>query len=513
VFGLSAIARPTVLPFAAVLLIYLYWQDRSKTARAWKAPAMLLAGLVVAIAPIAVRNYVESGEFVLIGAYGGINLYIGNNLQSDGVSATVPGAGLDWWHQGLMDDTRRMANEGAGRELTAAEQSTYWRNRALQEMSENPGFFVKHVGRKLLLFLGGYELANNFDIRYLSRQIPILNVLILRQPVYWPWGIILPLGLAGMVFHRRWTHEQRLPILFLISYLPTMLLFFVTGRYRLPLIPFLAMFAAVVLVGFFTWTRARGFMRLTSAAVVLLLMLAVARLDPLDYASGSAAQGHQMMAALYEGKGDPVEAERYYNLALRADPTLPHAHNDLGLLLLGRGQVDSAIFHLERAVAYRPDEWLIQYNLGLAYLTNQELDRAIDQYRAVLAMAPEMADAANDLALIWLRKGYPDSALVYYRRLQEAYPGHFIYVFSAGLCHHALDHRDSALTYYRRTLDLEPGYPKTYFNLGMFWIEEGAADSARYYLREMIDRQSGLPDLEDRARRLLDSLSGPNDES
>lgn len=201
VLGLSVIARPTVLLFAAASIGYLYWCGRHDLATAWKKPLMLLLGLVLAIAPVTIRNAVQTGEFVLIGAYGGINLYIGNNLESDGVSATVPGTGLDWWHGGLQDDTKRIANQDSGRELTIAQQSTYWRNRAVREIMDNPGFFIKHIGRKMLLFLGGYELANNFDIRYISKRIPVLNFLILRKPIYWPWGILLPLGIFGMVLH------------------------------------------------------------------------------------------------------------------------------------------------------------------------------------------------------------------------------------------------------------------------------------------------------------------------
>ena len=511
-FGLSAIARAVVLTSVGGLALYLLWLKRQELRQAWKMPFCLLIGVATAIAPVTIRNFLESGEFVPIGTYGGINLYIGNNLHSDGVSATVPGTGLDWWHGGVMDDTRRIADTDAGRELSPTEQSVYWRNRALREIRDNPGFFIGHLGRKLLLFLGGYELANNFDIRYVSKRIPLLNYLILDKPVYWPWGIVLPLGIAGMILLGLWCPEQRFLLLFGALYVPSLLLFFVTGRYRLPLIPFLAVFAAYAIDTALTALRQQPVRRVMWAMAVFVALIIVGRLDPFGYASGTEAQGHQMMAALYELRGDQATAEKYYYLALEADPTLPHSHNDLGLMLLHRGEVDKAIEHLEIAAQNQPDEWLIQYNLGLAYKTAGRWSDAINQYQLVLRMAPEMTDASRDLAMTWLQAGYPDSALDIYRRLLKAEPDNYLDYFSVGLCLQSLGQSDSVLWYYRQTLSREPRYPETYFNLGRYWIEMSQPDSATYYLDTFLHLDPKLPDLETEAQRLLDSLrrmSGP----
>jgi len=505
-FGLSAVTRPTVLLAAAGLTLLLLWLRRSEFRRDWKQPACLVAGLLLAIAPVTVRNYIETHEFVLIGAYSGINLYIGNNPQSDGVSATVPGTGLDWWHGGTMDDTRRIADQETGRELSTAEQSTYWRNRAIKEILADPGLFATHVGRKFLLFLGGYELANNFDIRYLSKRIGILNYLILRKPVYWPWGILLPLGVCGMILVNRWRPEKYVLLVFLAFYLPAFLLYFVTARYRLPMIPFLAIFAAAAIDSVLNRLSGLSLRRAIIGFALLIVLVVVGRLDPLGYASGSEAQGHQMMAAMYDQEGDTLAAEHYYRLALEADPTLPNSNNDLGLLLLHRGDTAAAIRHLEKAVRYSPDEWLIQYNLGVAYKMAGRWQDAINQYRRVLKMAPEMHEAVADLAVSWLTSGHPDSALTYYRQLLDLYPDDYLYHFSAGLCYQILGMSDSALAQYRRTVELEPDYSQVYYNLGRYWIESNQPDSARVYLSDFLDHSHDLPSLEAQARLTLDSL-------
>lgn len=286
-----------------------------------------------------------------------------------------------------------------------------------------------------------------------------------------------------------------------------MLLFFVTARYRLPMIPVLAIFAALAIDNIASGTAKRSPRRLVVAAASFVMLLVIGRMDPLGYAGGSDAQGHQMMAALYEDQGDLTAAEDYYRLALKADPTLPHAHNDLGLLLLGQGEVEMATNHLELAAQYQHDEWLIQYNLGLAYTTGERWWEAVDQYRLVQQMVPQLNDATNDLARTWLMLGYADSALVQYRRLMKVIPDDYLLHFSTGLCHHVLEQRDSALWHYRQSLKLDPVYPRTHYNLALFWNEAAQPDSTRQYLQSFMTHGSGLPELSSNAQRLLDSLS------
>ena len=76
--GLSAIARPTILVFIVTAFIFLLWVCFKASNLLNKKSVLLFGiGVILAITPVTIRNYVKSGEFVLIGSYGGINLYIG----------------------------------------------------------------------------------------------------------------------------------------------------------------------------------------------------------------------------------------------------------------------------------------------------------------------------------------------------------------------------------------------------------------------------------------------------
>ncbi len=508
ILGLSAVARPTVLPFTFVIIVLLLWEYRRRRRLASVRPVVLFAlGVLLAILPVTIRNYVESGEVVLIGTYGGINLYIGNHLQSDGVSTRLPGTGIDWWGQGTMADAERLAETDVGRELSATEHTRYWRSRAIKEMASHPGFLLKHLLRKFLLLIGGLELANNFDIYYLAYRIPLLSVLVVKAGVLVPWGVLFPLAVAGLFLLTGWTMERRVVAAFLLAYTPSLLLFFVTARYRLPMVPFLSLFASYALAsGYGVLKRTRGGKRVLVTGVFVIAAL-VSHIDFYGFGIENDAQGHQLMAALYKQQGNVAEAERYFRQALEADSTLPHANNDLGLLHLSRGETEPAIRLLQRAVRYEPEDYLLRYNLGTAYLNAGREADAVVLFQSVLEQAPDYSVAANNMGLAWLRLGYPDSALAAYRLITGATPdkpeGHF----GVGYCYHLLGNTDSALVCYRRSLALDSTYGRALYGLGQLWLQRGATDSCRAYLTRFLEVSSGEPDLETEAARTLDSLA------
>ncbi|GAF83637.1 unnamed protein product, partial [marine sediment metagenome] len=94
--GLAALVRPNVLALAPAILVWAAWiarRHRLGRCYVW-AGAGLLAGMAATIAPVTVRNYAVSGDFVLISSNGGINFFIGNNADATGqVADRIRGLG------------------------------------------------------------------------------------------------------------------------------------------------------------------------------------------------------------------------------------------------------------------------------------------------------------------------------------------------------------------------------------------------------------------------------------
>ena len=100
--GLASITRPTALLFVPPVIVFFYFSSTL-----WRQRVKLIVSftflLALVILPITIRNYVVGGEAVLISSQGGINFYIGNNKQSDGVTAAMPEPlGHNW----KIDDIR-----------------------------------------------------------------------------------------------------------------------------------------------------------------------------------------------------------------------------------------------------------------------------------------------------------------------------------------------------------------------------------------------------------------------
>ncbi len=493
--GLSAIARPTVLLFALAVFLWMLWRHFKGRSPATTFGHVVVYGaaVLIPILPVTVHNLAESGEFTLIGTYGGLNAYIGNNPSSDGVSAKLPGARRDWW--GMMEDAERIAQQDCGRELSDAEQSTFWAKKAAATIAGNPGWFVTHLARKFILLAEGTELSNNFDLYFFAHRTYLLKLLMWRNLIAFPWGILLPLAVVGLLLCRSWTARSKTLALFLLCYVPAVILFFVTARYRLPMVPVLVLFAAHAVVTVAAeWKQLRPALK-AAAVSAFVVMLVVCNTDVYAFAGESQAQGFYTLASICERQGDEGGGEKYYRMALAEDSTLAEANNNLGLILTGRGAFDEASRLLQRAVRLAPDNYIMRYNLAYAYLGSGTPEAAVPLLKSVLKQVPGYTDAANNLGVAYLHLNQHDSAASAYRHAVGENPDYADGYNSLGVVLSEMGDTDSAIVCFRRGLQSAPARADMHYRLGMLYVDRQATDSALVHLRSFLrywrgDRQT-----------------------
>ncbi|RPJ81882.1 MAG: DUF2029 domain-containing protein, partial [Acidobacteria bacterium] len=227
--GLLVMNRPNALPFVAVAVagLWLLRRDRRGAARA----ASLALGAVLVIAPVTLRNGLVAGDWVLISSHGGLYLYIGNNSIADGTYRAVEG--ITPSIQGQLVDSRSVAERAAGRTMEPSEVSAYFAGRAFEWARTNPGDALRLFLLKLAYVFNGADLALNYSYTYFSLD----EVTLLRLLVVGPW-LLVPLGLAGLFAPVR--VEGRAGFAVWTSFVPVYALsvavFFVSTRYRLPLL-------------------------------------------------------------------------------------------------------------------------------------------------------------------------------------------------------------------------------------------------------------------------------------
>ena len=269
VFGLAAITRPNVLAFLALLPVWLFLdgkgfrgprvqgfgshtgtpelQNLGTRRRVWTRLMLIWGAAGLAILPVTIRNYVVSRQFVPIAWQAGTNFVIGNNPESDGVTAIVPGTRGSWW--GGYDDVKRLAEQTVGRPLKGSEIDRYWMAKGLEFWRKQPGKALGLLLRKTFLWFAGFEVGNETDL-YAVKRYSFINYLFFNSRfLKFPFGILMPVALVGVwLFRRQW--RRLLPLyLFVVAYSLSFILFFVTSRYRTPMIPVVAILAAIGLMG------------------------------------------------------------------------------------------------------------------------------------------------------------------------------------------------------------------------------------------------------------------------
>ncbi len=107
---------------------------------------------------------------------------------------------------------------------------------------------------------------------------------------------------------------------------------------------------------------------------------------------------HNNLGLVLAGRGQFDEAIAYYGKALEIKPDYVDAHNNMGTALARRDQVDAAIEHLRKALELQPDYVKAHNNLGNVFAQSGQVDEAVAQFRAALEIKPDFAGAHYGLA-------------------------------------------------------------------------------------------------------------------
>jgi len=436
ILGLAAVMRPNVLMFLPAVALWALWLTRRAPSRPRLAPALigLLIGTVVAVLPVTIRNLVASGEFVPITSNTGVNLFMGNNVEANGLcGGDLPGVG-DFGTCFDYPAVIAALERQTGRQLTAAEASNVLAGRALDFVRQNPGQSLRLAGRKALLFWGPWEVTHNKVVELERTSSRVLSGIPTSFPAVAALGVLGGLmllvpgarrpGKAGkrnsprsrapgdldesVDSGRSWSGEAAvesstetgaLLVVLAASWFISVIPFFAAARYRVPVIPFLAILAAVGVCRVVWLVRHR---QLRSAALwvavaVGLFALASTRFVPYG---ADPARWHYNRGMSYAATGDIGQAVFEYRAALELNANNWQAHLDLGVALARRGRLQEAGPHLAEALRLKPQNPFVHYNMALLLEAFGRFDQSEQLLREVLRLDPEFPGARQDLARV-----------------------------------------------------------------------------------------------------------------
>jgi tetratricopeptide (TPR) repeat protein len=459
--GLSAVTRPNILIVVPAIVLWLHrGRGDGRVQRTLGISAALLAGMMLAVLPVTVRNRVVGHDQVLIASQGGLNFYIGNNPHSNGLRAAVHGARTDWW--GGYDDTNRMAEEAEGRSLRPSEISRFWYGRGLSFLVSEPLEAMRLYGRKLALLLGSTEISNNRELYFRRDRSRVLSAL----PV--SFGLLLGLSTLGLLFlllpghspgggtsakHRRL--ERLLPHYLAVPYAVSILLFFVTSRYRLPVAFLLVPPAAHATVELWSRARKRRMRSVLSGAGFVTAVVVLGGLNPFDVGNVASCRGLYNLGHDLSGV-DPTRAVRVLTRAVHCDPTYAPSWKVRGRVHLEAGRYKEALEDLTRAC--RLDRRFASA-FFLRGVTLQEMGlhlRALPDYERVLDLNPRHVPALTNLADIRMRQGHLEKAYPLLVRALHEDPLFENAIYGLGYFYEQVGARDAAIEQYARIPDFPP---------------------------------------------------------
>ena len=381
--ALLMITRENSILWVPVFPVWIWLTKTIPTKIKLKTICSYVVGLVTILLPIAARNASLGGEWSPTTFQAGPNFYIGNNLSSNGLyQPLVQGHETPMYERA---DAQRIAEQATGKPLSSREVSKYWFGQAWNEISSAPMSWIELMAIKSLMVINRFEVPDVECFYIYSIDAWPLKIL----GSGWHFGILFPLCVWGLL--TRFDHRRQLWILdaLLLIMIAAIVLFFILGRYRQPLVPIAVLFAAVGITDIVKRirNRDRSSIRLSIGASLTALilcnlpvhdesMLRASSYMNMGIAAGKAGNMGVSIPALYQAiESHPEMVEAYVNLgkamemsnrpndaiacyqaALQIEPSLIMVDAALGKIYAQLGEQGRAIGHLQRAIQLDPDD-------------------------------------------------------------------------------------------------------------------------------------------------------------
>jgi len=444
-WGLAATATPNIL-LAVPAASWWVW----RRLRTMALPGLFVLGVALPVLAVAARNFMVAGETVLISSNGGINFYIGNNPDYDRTIRLRPGGEFE-----------RLAQEPENLGIIkASARSRYFAGRALGFLRDYPAEALRLYARKARDLIAGREIPRNQDQYVYRRASSLFSLLLWRSGLSFPFGIMAPLAVAGLLMGSRGVVVPargppsdgavqavssgdrrtglRLLLLYAASYAISVLAFFPTDRYRLPLVPVIALLSGKVLAALPACLRRPGVIAALLGGLILF------NLDAFHPGESYPEEEALNRAYALRSKGRVEAARDAYLQAIALNPRRIDAYNSLAAMAAEQGRWDEAVERYTDLLKVAPDFVDVRRSLGEAYLAVGRKEDARREWQVAIHLVPGAGLALADLCMSYYDEGVLVDAAPYCESGVQVRPDLPETHLAMGLVARALRQRDRA---------------------------------------------------------------------
>lgn len=469
--GALALTRENGLIFAIPILLWLATGSQLGQRDRVRSVGLFIIGMTCVLLPVAARNAVVGGEWHLTTAQFGPNLYIGNNPNADGTYAALrEGRGSPEYER---EDAIELAEAASGRRLTPGEVSDFWTRRAVEFALSDPAAWVKLMWRKLTLLWNRTETLDTESQQSYEEWSPLLHALA------WVghFGVLVPLAVLGVF--ATWRLRRTIGIYYVMAmmYAASVLLFYVSARYRLPLVPFLILFAAAGLVSLREFVRASNARTMATASLIV-AAVGIFTNYPLLSADLMRATTENNLGTALQTNQRLEEAERHYRRAIAIQPDYAPPYVNLGALLMAQNRAQEAVGAYQQATELNFAGIDLDYQLGNAFLKAGKPEAAVDHFRRAIDAGRESADLYNNLGVALTYMNREREAIVAYRKSLQLRPDNAGLHFTVGTLLLQQGTFEEAVDEFRAGLQLMPDSAEAHNNLGNALASSGRTAEA-----------------------------------
>ncbi len=494
-FGLQALAATNILALAPLFCAWIFWgasTGRKKQASAGfsrkdsarkKSPApaqpagvpatarmaaivFFLGGAGLTILPATIHNYVVGKEAILISYNAGINFYIGNS--GDYEKKVLSRVGYEWDAIKAVGERASSYKEASQKFMEASEAY----------IAEHPADYLLLLLHKTYLLIHGNEIYRNQAI-YPDRLLsPVLRVLLWKAGIpggpgiAFPWGVLFPLCIPGLYLAFKNRERKGLFLAaFWIGYAATIIAFFVTERYRIPLVPLMLLIAADGWVRIREWWRTAGYILAGAMAAVFIMV----NWNPGPMERDTNHDAYLSVAEQFFAAGDTANAGACYRKGLSLDPADANAWYLLAWHVFEtRGNLDSAELCFLRANELLPRNKDILMGLARVAARQERYAEAENRVEQARAASPfDVGNAFENLGSIALQSNDFATAFRYYTVALMSDPASARSLLGQAISAFELKGLSGALPCFDRLFSVYPRSVEGYMNLAIVYAHAG----------------------------------------
>ncbi len=197
-------------------------------------------------------------------------------------------------------------------------------------------------------------------------------------------------------------------------------------------------------------------------------------------------------------RGELKEAIELYQRALEIDPSYADGHFDLAVALTGVGQLQAAVEQFQTGLEFDPKNANARYLLGVVHARRGEIGKAVDEFRQSLSLSPGQRRVHFDLGSALVMQGNLDEAVNHFRQAIAIRPDFAQAHDQLGRVLAARDRLSDAIQEFREAVRLQPEFAEAHEDLGRALAQQGNKEEATRHYEEAIrimrsSPQAGAP--------------------